>query len=75
MARSIEGIVSISLQPLDPEAMKRAKAEAQEIAANTGRHWIEVYYERNLADKFCHYEGNIPKDISSLHGQYPQDPS
>lgn len=62
--RTTESIVAISLGPLNPEDMKRAKAEAKEIAAQSGRNWMEIYYERNLSDTSCHYEGNIPKDIS-----------
>lgn len=62
--RTTESIVAISLGPLNPEDMKRAKAEAKEISAQSGRNWVEIYYERNLGDPQCHYEGNIPKDLT-----------
>jgi hypothetical protein len=62
--RLVENIIALSLSKLDREEMAKGKAEAREIALREGRQWIEVYYERNLADRLRHYEPSIPKALT-----------
>lgn len=62
--RSTEDIINLSMRNLNIASMKVGKAEAQEISTKDSRKWMEVYYERNLADPSRHYEPSVPKEIT-----------
>jgi hypothetical protein len=62
--RTSEAIIAISLRNLNRDMMRKAKAEAQEIAHSANRSWVDIYYERNLADVYCHYEPSVPKSLT-----------
>jgi hypothetical protein len=62
LTKDKQTVIEISFSRLDRAKMRVAKAEAKAIDPVK---WMDIYYERNLADPELHYEGQIPKDLTS----------